>query len=305
MLDLLAGVLLTVSLFVSFKYFSVLKIDSFQAIVYNYVTCVVTGCIFSGIPDMGGLAADSSEKLLVALTLGCLFIFTFNLMGLTTRRIGIGTATIANKISIVIPVLSGIFIIQTAKSFDTAQLAGMLLTPAAIVLSSYKKNRTGETTQSPFLRLVLPFTVFIFGGIIDSLVNYANHALLSPGDEAAFVTTSFVSAAAVGSLILLIQTVGRKRRFQGKALTGGIILGVLNFFSIWFLMRALAFFSNDGAFFFPVFNILTILASILFAFMLFRERPTKINLAGILVALASIFLIAHKEIIEYFRNMSL
>ena len=69
-------------------------------------------------------------------------------------------------------------------------------------------------------------------------------------------------------------------------------------------MRALAFFNNDGAFFFPVFNILTILASILFAFMLFREKPTKINMAGVLVALVSIFLIAHKEIIDYFRTMN-
>ena len=272
--------------------------------MYNYVTCVVTGCLFSGIPDVRDLAAGSPEKLIVALTLGSLFIFTFNLMGLTTRRIGIGTATVANKISIVIPVLSGIFVIRTAQAFDEAQLAGMLLTPAAIVLTSYKKSRAGDPVRSPFLRFVLPFTVFIFGGIIDSLVNYANHALLRPGDEAAFVTTSFVSAAAVSSLILLVQIVGRKRRFQGKALAGGIILGILNFFSIWFLMRALAFFNNDGAFFFPVFNILTILASIVFAFLLFREKPTRVNVAGVLVALASIFLIAHKEIIDYFRTMN-
>jgi drug/metabolite transporter (DMT)-like permease len=133
MLYLIATILLNVVISALFKVFPKYKIDTLQAIVANYCVCVVTGSLFIGhIPYSTG--ALHSAWLPWALLMGASFISIFNLIAYCTRIDGITTTTIANKLSLVIPVLFSVFLYHEAEGIG--KIIGVVLAFPAVYLTS-------------------------------------------------------------------------------------------------------------------------------------------------------------------------
>ena len=76
---LIISILLNAYLGIVFVFFNKLKIDLFQAIVYNYITCVVTGSYMSGGFPLTVSSIDE-EWFKWALLMGFLFISIFNIV---------------------------------------------------------------------------------------------------------------------------------------------------------------------------------------------------------------------------------
>ncbi|HEX5624700.1 MAG TPA: EamA family transporter, partial [Saprospiraceae bacterium] len=72
----------------------------------------------------------------------------------------------------------------------------------------------------------------------------------------------------------------------------GILLGIPNFYSIYFMMLALQF-ELPGSVFFPVLNCGVIVLSALSGHLLFREPINRFQVVGILLSTISIFLITY------------
>jgi drug/metabolite transporter (DMT)-like permease len=295
MIFLILSFLLNVGILSLFHLFPKYRIDTFQAIVFNYIVCVITGLLF-----VGGfepvLISEIRPWMPIALILGGIFIGTFYLMAITTQRYGISVSSIASKMSLAIPVVFALFIFDIeSKDFNTWNYLGLFLAMVAIYLSSYKSQDQQTHAHGKGLSwLILPAFVFVFGGIIDTTINYTNYKFLTTEDTPVFPIYTFASASLVGIVVISI----RKKRIRFSSIFGGVFLGVINYFSIYFLLGALTAFQNDGAVVYPVLNMLIILGSALVSISLFGEKLESRNKVGLLLSFLAIFLISHQEIIN-------
>jgi drug/metabolite transporter (DMT)-like permease len=296
MLNLALTVVLTVTWLVGFRLFKTFKINTFQAVVVNYLTCVSTGILTFGFGNILTANNFALPGVWLALLLGSFFISTFYLTAIGAQKIGLTLTTVATRISLVIPVIFGLWVFQSnQKNFDFLNYLGVLLALMAIVLSSIQKEENAPVARD-LSSFFFPLLIFLMTGLVDTTVSFVNLKYVSPQNSAFFSVVSFISAGTIGISILAWRVIQKGEKIAFKNILGGIGIGIPNFFSFYFLILTLADFKNDAAFLYPVFNILTILVSTLVAIMLFREKLSKINWLGIALALIAMLLVAYQEI---------
>lgn len=294
MFYLLLTILANVGIFMAFRSFSQFKINTLPAIVVNYGVCVITGILYVGFDTVSNEFEPESPWFISATILGLIFISTFFLMAHTTQVRGVSVATVASKMSLAIPVVFSLFIFKYAVSeLDFWNYTGILLAFVSIWMVS-RKVKTEGSAAITFKFLQLPLAVFLLGGLIDTSLNYVNHHFIDAEIEPIYPIFIFASAFLAGTIICLIKRV----KFGWKELAGGIYLGVPNYFSIFFQLKALSAFDNNGAIVYPALNIGIIIGSTLLAILLFRERLSRLNYMGVLLALVVIFLLSYQEILK-------
>ncbi len=284
MLYLVLSILFSVLLLVNFRLHPKYQIDTTQAIVFNYWVCCLLGWFL--LPTGTIFSMDwSADVTYYALLLGLGFIVVFMLSGASTLKSGITTTSLANNMSLVIPVLFNLLVFKTSQSFGFLNYLGLLLAFLAVYLSTWKK--TGE--EKPLSNLALPLMVFLMYGITNTAFNYLNFKYISAnGSTIAFMLTACLGAVA-GGLFLLVYY---RKAIGFKNIVAAIPLGIPNFLSFYFLLKALDEFKNNGAYVLPVYNIGVILASTFVALFFFNEKLEKKNWFGLGLALVSIILIS-------------
>ena len=298
MLSLIICIGLTSLLFVVFKYYQIFNIPTFQAVVFNYITCGICGLLFTPQADITQ-TFETLDWLPYSAILGSMFIGTFFLMAITAQKLGMTISATASKISMVIPICFALFLLNKADSFNWINICGVLLAIPTLILTSYNKSEH-QKFEKKYLFLV-PVVFFLSGGV-DSMLNFVNSEFGTPSFQKAFPTITFFIAAFIGISILLFQYVKHHKKIELKAIIGGIALGIPNYFSIYFLFKALSHFDENGAVLFPLTHIGGILLSMLLGFVLFKEKLRLFNYLGVAFALATIYLVAYQHIIVYFGN---
>jgi len=283
MIYLILSILLNTVIFTLFKLFGRLDINTFQTIVVNYFVCVITGASFAG-PAKVLAYSGSSAWVYIALALGIVFISTFYLMALTAQKISMAASSIASKLSLIMPVMFSLLILNTASSFTYINYAGVLLALLATWFSAKDHSGDGRELQKIWY---LPVLVFLGNGIIDITINFVNVNLLNKDTLPVFPVYVFLSAAVIGGLILLFSYVKLKR----SSVLGGLFLGIVNYFSVYYILQALDHLHNNGAQVFPIFNTGIILGSALVGILFFKEKLSRINKLGIAIAVVSILLV--------------
>lgn len=294
MIYLILTIIVTTSLFIIFKYFERFQINTFQAIVSNYITCVIVGFLFK--PDvLSYWDPAQGDWLYFAIFMGALFICIFYLIALTAQRVGVTAVSIASKISMIIPILFSLLILKSSvKEFDLFNYIGLAISLFAVLFASYKSPQLKEHSSRALL--ILPIVVFLFTGMADSIMNYTNVHYLTNDTAALFSVSTFAFSSFFGLLMISFRLVVLKNKISPKSIVAGIVLGIPNYFSIYFLLRSLSAFNNDGAFMFPIMNIGVIILSIIVSILLFGEKLSRINQIGILLSLLAITLISYQEL---------
>ncbi|MBK7150006.1 MAG: DMT family transporter [Bacteroidetes bacterium] len=275
-------------LVVFFKIFEKYNVPVFQAIVFNYISATI--CAFFFLPDKEFVTTGNivfAHWFPFAFLLGSLFIVIFNLTSIATLRYGISTASIAMKLGLIFPVLFA-FIIY-GEPFNWLKLIGIGLAFVAVVLSSIKEEPKSKDHHSSFAWL--PLIVFLGSGLCDSLTQFANKKYLHSSGMEEFSFILFLAAAVGGSSILIFQMVSGKTTFHIHSMLGGILLGIINYFSFLFILKALANVSWGSSVVFPVSNLGTVAVATLTGIILFKEQLSRINILGLIFAAASIILI--------------
>jgi drug/metabolite transporter (DMT)-like permease len=212
-------------------------------------------------------------------------------MGLTVEKVSVSVATVANKMSLIIPVvISLIYLRKGPDNFSHLNYTGIFFALIAIILTSYRKAEQKNENRK-YLFFLLPFSIFFLGGLIDTLINYTNYAFLQGKHPFLFPLVMFTIAAATGIIILAIKLISKREIPRLKDVAGGFALGIPNYFSLYFLLRTLSDFKNDGAVVFPVVNIGIIVVASLAAVLIFKEKLSGLNLIGICLSAVSIILI--------------
>jgi multidrug transporter EmrE-like cation transporter len=118
----------------------------------------------------------------------------------------------------------------------------------------------------------------------------------APQEGALFTLIACVGAVLVGTTWLLVLLLRSGEKLLFRSVVGGLVLGVPNVLSFYFLLKALGAFGNSAAFVFPIYNILSMLASAAAAWLLFRERLSPLNRLGLALAVLAIVLISYQEL---------
>ena len=292
MIYLIGSILLSSYLILSFKVIERFRIPVLQAIVFNYITCVVTGSLVNG---SFPFTAENLQQPWArwSFIMGCLFISIFNVIGFTTQKIGVAVASVANKLSLVIPFLFSIYLYNETST--VLKVVGIVLALTGVVLTCWPKSGNETPSHkhlSKALIIGMPALLFFGSGFIDTLVNHVQLTYLDESNNNAYLILSFGTAAVIGSLILLGLVLSKKEKLDGRSIIAGIAIGIPNYFSIWCLLKVLKEFPGRSSSIIPINNMAIVLFSALVAWLLFRELLTAKNWIGILLSVAAIALIA-------------
>jgi len=286
MLNLVLSIVLSSWLILSFKYVERFNVSRLQAIVFNYISCVITGCIFiSKIPSPAFSFDDPAFKWPVIM--GCFFITLFNVTGFTAQKVSVAVASVASKLSLVIPFIFSIFLYnEKAGAF---KLIAILLALAGVYCTvAVSKKEKLEKTRQPVLLFLLAFILFVGCGLQDTVVKYAEQHYMNADNSNDYLIMAFATAAFVALILMIALMISGREKFSYKSVLAGIAIGVPNYFSILFLVKALKQYSGNSSAVLPVVNIGIVLCSALAAGVLFGEKLSLLNKIGILLSIISI-----------------
>ena len=284
MLDLSLSIFFSSLIFVIFKLFDTHKIQTIYAIIINYLTACLVGVLFYNKP-IKLHEITQNDWFYGTVFLGILFILIFNLMARTAQRLGVSVASVATKMSFVIPVIFGLILYSEKLSF--LKSAGIVLALAAVYFASVKDTPRAIQKKS----LLLPVMVFLGSGIIDTSIKYMEENHVSSNEFPIFSATVFGIAALTGIFFILLRSFDKPLKLNFKNVLGGIALGIPNFFSIYFLLRALQNEELNSASIFTINNVAIVMFSTLLGIVLFKEEISPKNWGGIVMAVLSIILI--------------
>ena len=285
MIDLVLSICCSSLIFVIFKLYDIYKIETLFAIITNYfVACLVGLYFYSG--EVKPLEIVEQPWFLGTLLLGLLFIVVFNLMAKTSQTVGVSVASVATKMSLVVPVIFGVLVYKETLGF--LKVLGILMALAAVYFASIKQRKVAFKRSD----LILPVLVFLGSGIIDTSIKYVQEVHIKEHEFPLFSATVFAAAAFVGLVFIIFKAFKTPLKISFKNILGGIALGVPNYFSIYYLLRALQNPTLNSASVFTINNVAIVMLSTLLGILLFKEQISAKNWGGIALAILSITLVA-------------
>lgn len=281
MIWILLSVLAASSLFIVFKQFDRYGVDRFTAVLFNYLFAGATGLLLFDLQVTQVL--DCQNCLFFTFSLGFVFVTLFNLLAFVTSTNGASTSVLANKMAFVLPVFLSVFVFGESLNWQliVALLIGLIGLYLAVKPAVEQKHKSS---------LFWPFVLFIGSGLLDFLLKIGERYVLSDWSSSMLTVAIFSSAFIWGFLYGVIK---KKIIFTKKNILWAAILGIPNFFSIYFLFKALSTFSEQSVILFPINNVGIILCTTLLAVAVFRERLSKLNFMGLFFCVLSIAILAY------------
>lgn len=291
LLMILLASLCSALLYVILKYFERFKVYNLHGLTANYITASALSYLNYAAGPMAG-KSDPTDFILYALLIGVLFISVFYIAALTAQKSGVAVTSIAGKMSMVIPIIAGLWLYH--EQLDMLKSAGILLALVAVYLSSKKENAASgatETGSSAFW--IYPVLLFIGSGLVDTSIKISEHFFITDENKPLYLAFLFGSAGLIGILVSLYQRFSKmQKRISARSIAGGVILGIVNYYSLEYLIIVLETPGVSSALAFAIVNVMVVLFSSLFAVLLFREKLSKGNLTGLIIAIASIVLLS-------------
>lgn len=284
MIYLLLSILASTLIFVIFNLLGKYRINTLQAIVFNYFAACSMGLLNTD-ATLNTLEVVNQKWFYGAVFLGFLFIAIFNVMALTAQRHGLSVASVASKMSVVIPIVFGLSAYQEHLGWQKG--IGILLALIAVYLTSIKA-RTGTIRLK---NLWLPILLFLGSGIIDTTIKYLETSYISNDSIPIFSATIFFIAGCIGVLILITKAIQKKLVFDIRSVFAGFLLGIVNYYSIYMLIKALQIKDFESSTIFTVNNVAIVMLSTLVGLTFFKEKLSIKNWTGIITAVISIVLI--------------
>ena len=286
MLYLFLSILFNTLPFVLFKLFAKYNIDILQALVVNYLTAFLVGFLF--LEDSTSLIKIDNQSWFVgSIVLGIIFIVNFYFTTLATQRNGLSVVTVASKMSVIIPVGLGVFLYN--ESLSPIKIIGISIAFLAIYFTSMKESGISKSTNY----LLYPILVFFGAGIIYSTLKYLQTFYIKTEEVQLFSSLTFLFAFVVGMVAIIYKSINGTIIIRAKNIIGGIILGIINYFALYFMVKMLEAKAFQSGTLFTIHNIAIVIVSTFVGILFFKETISKRNVFGIGLALLALFLVTY------------
>ncbi len=254
-------------------------VDVGQAVAWNYVaTGVLTLLVLQ--PSLQPLRQADAPWLTLA-ALGLLLPTIFLALAASVRHAGIVRSDAAQRLSLLIPLLAAFTLFGEALA--PLKLAGCALGLLALAGMVWRDDR--DANGNGTARWGWPLAVFFGFGLIDVLFKRVAAGGLPLGSALLAVFT-------LALMVAFFLQLARRVRFTARSALGGLLLGAANFANILFYLRAHRALPDSPSLVFASMNLGVVALGAVVGVALFRERLSRINAAGLLLALAAIALLA-------------
>ena len=284
MIYLILSILTSVIVVAYFKLFDKYNVNTFEAIVVNYLVCATMGNLLADTPGITTTFWNEGW-FKYTLILGFLFISVFYSIAQTAQKIGVSVSMVAAKLSVAIPVLFALFIHN--ETLGLPKVTGILVSLIAVYFISQNASSKNNNTGLWYL----PFYVFLGSGLIDTILNHINKTYIPPFNTNHILSFVFLTAFLLGGLILVYQMFTAKKRLSIKSIGWGIALGIPNYMCMYFLLKTLGAFT-EASIVLPINNIGIVMASTLTGVFVFKEHLSNFNKIGLALAILSIIILS-------------
>ncbi|MEO6850521.1 MAG: EamA family transporter [Mucilaginibacter sp.] len=276
----------SVSVSVMLKLAKRYQVDVYQAITWNYSSAILLTWIFFR-PHFVHL---QTAPFINYLSLGILLPILFMIIATSVRLAGIVRTDVAQRLSLFIPVLAAFLLF--GEQPDRVKITGIAIGFVAIVCLipwRHKGAVRRRSTNSWFYLLAI-----ILGmGVIDVLLKSVSKITAVPFATSLFII--FVLAFIVSLIGLIYLIKNKKTRFSWPHIIIGWVLGIVNFGNILFYLKALKALENSPSVVFSMMDIGVIVFGALIGLLIFREKLSRLNFTGIILAIIAVIVIYYPD----------
>lgn len=257
-------------------------IDANQAIAWNYLSAGIL-CWGFYRPEIFSLNIDAIPYP-IYIILGILLPSLFVILALSVRYSGIVRTDVAQRLSLFIPVLAAFLLFKETPSL--LKSIGIAVGFAAILFSIPWQKHDKSSSSSGWIYLLI---VFVGLGIIDVLFKQIAQNKAIPYTSSLQII--FILAFLVSMIAMAVLLMTGKLKLEWINFVCGIILGMANFGNILFYLKAHQSLAQQPSVVFSAMNIGVIILGSVVGILIFREKLSRLNYAGIGLALISIVLV--------------
>lgn len=239
----------------------------------NYITC----CAVAGFYAAGSLVGlPGGSTVALGSVGGGLFLLSFFMLRWNVSRNGVVLSSTFMKLGVLISIGVSVFLFGEVPG--VFQVLGVVLAVAAILLI----NGTGRQSQVPSRASLC--LLLLCGGLADAMSKFFEE-LGDPREESWFLLVTFLVAWLLSVLLML----AKKQRPGRWEVLFGILIGVPNYFSTRFFLRALE--TVPAVVAFPMFSVGAIVLVSLMGVLLFREKLGRRQWFGMALILGALVLL--------------
>ena len=295
MINLALAVACSVAIGMIFKHTGPQAIDRTALLTVNYAVAggVALLIIALGGRETGGGLGLSAGLLMLGGGVGALLIAGFYLLAYATDVAGMSLAVGVTRVSVVIPFLASWLVWSEVPS--VAQGMGMILAAAAFFLIARKHRPPTEGEEGALLDGVdwyafgVLLLTFCSGGAVDLSMKTFEEGFGAANSRVLFLLLAFGVAFLIGAVIVAVRALRLGHWPTGRAVGWGVVLGVANYGSLEFILRAIA--ELPGPFVFPANNIAIMVVSAIVGVYGWNERLSWANQAGLGLAVLALILL--------------
>lgn len=249
-------------------------------LIINYLIASIISFAISG-NELIQSDSIAPIVLIFSFVLGAIFIANLFVYSTSLDRIGMGISIAAMRMSLVIPIGISLFVYDEA--IESLKYVGILLVFLALYLMIPK---TDSSKKIAIKSSIFPLLLFLMTGFADTSLKIFERELSSNLPEYGFLGLIFSSSFIIGSVYLLIK---KDFSFSKKEVFYGILVGIANLYSSFFLLLALQ--EMKGALVFSITNISNVVLGAVIGFLVWKDELTILQKVGILLATFSIILL--------------
>lgn len=241
----------------------------------NYVTCILVAGALMGfdnpLPQTDGLGL----ALGMGLVNGFLYVASFLLLQYNIQKSGVVLASVYSRISLIVPLIGSIFLYHEIPT--VCQWIGFAVCAVASVTMNEKDGSGGRFS------LALPLLLLTDGAasITSKIFNEAGNPALSTN----FLFYTFFAAL----LYCVVASIAQRQRPNGWDLLYGVLLGLPNYFTSHFLLKALS--EVPAVVVYPTRGVASIALIALAGVLLFKERLSMRQWISIFAIAAALVLL--------------
>lgn len=288
MLYILCSVVCSVIVSVILKLLPRYGVDVRQAIAGNYlVASVLAVLLLQSRPTLlTQISFDAAWQILLALAV--LLPSVFLVMAKSVNTVGIIRTDVAQRLSLIIPLIAAFTLFGELLTWQKG--AGLLLGLMAILAIVQKPDNS--KTHASYWRW--PALVFLGLGLIDIL--FKRLAQLSHVAFSDVLLATFILAFIVLVIYNISRYAQKKANWQWRNIIAALLIGLFNFGNIVFYIKAHQQLHSSPALVFATMNIGVIVLASVLGVWLFKERLSKQNVIGLVLAVIAIGILASAKV---------
>ncbi len=246
-----------------------------RLLAINYLACTMIAGIYMGF-DLAPPTAGLKQTIWMSLFNGFVYLFGFVMLQISIRKNGVVLSSTFMKLGLLVPMVLSVGLFDEKPG--VIQLFGILLALTAIVMINFEKDGTNASSKLGL------FLLLVSCGSADAM-SKVFEAFGDPrlSEQFLFYTFGFAFLFAVATMLY------QKEWFHLQELGYGLLVGIPNYFSARFLLRAVE--TLPAVIVYPTVSVATLVVISLVGVCFFKERLARRQWVAITMILAALALL--------------